>query len=140
MRYLTTAFPSDTFMLKIKSQKIKTLVLFFAHRPYDLFCSNSSLTPIISESIPRLAELEYNINHHYESLTTTSPTVTQSGTDFNEIVTWFKIRDRESSPKVQSLDSRPSRIGFHQSEKKHFQISSRIMLKNQITLKLIWFV
>ena len=65
---------------------LKTLVLFFAHRPYDLFCSNASLTPIISESIPRLAELEYNINHHYESLTTTSPTVTQSGTDLIETV------------------------------------------------------
>ena len=72
------------FYVKIKC-KIKTLVLFFAHRPYDLFCSNASLTPIISESIPRLAELEYNINHHYESLTTTSPTVTQSGTDLNEV-------------------------------------------------------
>ena len=102
LRYLTIIISSETFtqnITKISTHffdhffdasllyyplkcKIQTLVLFFAHRPYDLFCSNASLTPIISESIPRLAELEYNINHHYESLTTTSPTVTQSGTDF----------------------------------------------------------
>lgn len=112
LRYLTIIFPSVTStqnIAKISTHffdhfffdasivyyplkcKIQTLVLFFAHRPYDLFCSNASLTPIISESIPRLAELEYNINHHYESLTTTSPTVTQSGTDLNEIVHMTKF-------------------------------------------------
>ena len=72
-----------------------TLMFFLAYRPYHLFCDGSPLRHSItlSEGVPVLDDCEYGIRAHFNSLSTTTPTVLTSE-PFDQLVELYLKEDQ----------------------------------------------
>ena len=73
-----------------------TLMFFLAYRPYHLFCDGSPLRHSItlSEGVPVLDDCEYGIRAHFNSLSTTTPTVLTSE-PFDQLVELYLKEDQK---------------------------------------------